>query len=1272
MSASWMHCLKVSARVVLFLAISLVGAGSAFAQSQADAADLRGYVRDQQGAVITNATVTARNAATNKTASTNTDAEGFYQLLNLSPGDYDLTVEAQSFKRASLPAVKLTIGQRADLDIALEPGSIDAVVTISGATTELVETSKTAIATTIDQQRIENLPINERNYLSFALTTSTVGRDNGRPIGPAPTTGLNFGGQRGRSNLVQVDGADNTDNSVNASRSTVSQEAVQEFQVVTNSFAPEFGRSAGGVVNVVTKSGSNQFRGNVFGFLRDNDFQARNPFAPVRKPPFRRSQYGFTIGGPFDTDRTFFFFALERRKRDESGFFTSNVANGLTASATIPVVPGLNPVARTFSNITPAQATYINTLVGAGGAAICLARAYAFFASSGGSTALSGTNPLTSPNDGSGCPAISPITPGAIGSRFILSGAPVPSATTNAAGQFIAFRPLQSLEKVFPITDRTTFSSIRIDHGITKNHQLALRFGYNPSTITGIQVESQNQSLGQNDFSRTGIQGLKDYSFVTTLTSTLSNRMVNEARFNFGERRATFRSQNGDAVAFNISGTAFIGRELFSPVIRTETRYEYTDSLSLIAGNHNFKFGGDAAFLEIPRANFELNFAGLFNFGGLSATTLNTAFAGAPDFTPVQQYGLGFPANFIQGFGDPVSRLKNKPFAFFAQDSWKVRSNLTFNYGIRYDVELTDLIAPVGLRDPLSGITLSASDVLAAQDAMNIRQGFPRDKNNWAPRVALAWDVNNDAKTVVRAAFGIFYDHPLQAIAFNSDIADAVQQQQGILIPGSPTPTALLNAVQVFQGTVVVCNFPGAVPGVNCTPGAAATAQYQAGRQRFNDQTFPGFGPVLPFTLHVSKDFEYAYANQGNLSIERQLTKDMTVSASYLFVGAHHLPHPLDINAPRIDLQMANFARFSGRNPTNTTEAVAFSIPSSNTAAIPLFACPGGVPLLCYTQVTPAGSAAYPTAGQTFALIVPGMITAPLANLGNRAVNAGVANFFRPNAPNYFLAQALTGGLVTPSVLNGALVGSLRTPGVVSPFGSINAQTSDGNSNYHALNVDIKRRFANNFQFLASYTWSHSIDDSSDLQTLLLPQDNRNFRAERADSLFDQRHRFVFSGVVASPASWRSGDGVHRFLADFTVAPIFEISSGRPFNILTNQDTNNDQSSQTDRPNVGANGTLTVPGPFGAGTLGRNAGITHKFMALDMRLTRSIHLNEHVKIDVIAEGFNLFNRFNEGSASPFFDDVNTFGQRASNGRYYSRPTASFDPRQFQFGVKVSF
>src|SRR4030095_11229800 len=414
-----------------------------------------------------------------------------------------------------------------------------------------------------------------------------------------------------------------------------------EFQVVTNSFAAEFGRSAGGVVNVVTKSGTNDFHGNLFGFLRHRSFQARNAFAPIEDPPFTRTQYGFTLGGPFDRDRTFFFYAFEQRRRNESGFFTSDVTSNLTSSVTI--------AGQTFRNITPQQAAYINGLLGSGLTA--LAVPYAFLASSGGSTALTGSNPLII---FPGLSALPPMARGpTVGPRFLLSSAPIPTGTTNAAGQPIAFRPLVGLQSVFPITDRTTFNSFRLDHLITTRHQFSFRFGYNPSTITGIQVESQNQSLGQNDFSRTGIQKLRDFSAVTTLTSTLSTRAINEARFNFGERRAVFKSQNGDAVAFNISGAAFIGRELFSPVVRTETRYEFTDNINLVTGNHSFKFGGDFAFVRIPEAIFELNFAGLFNFGGLSATTLNAAFAGAPDFTPVQHYGLGFPANFLQGFWDP-------------------------------------------------------------------------------------------------------------------------------------------------------------------------------------------------------------------------------------------------------------------------------------------------------------------------------------------------------------------------------------------------------------------------------------------------------------------------------------------------------------------------------------------------------------------------------------------------------------------------------------------
>ncbi len=1213
---------------LICLLTTVLSAGAAFGQAQSNASDLQGFVRDAAGGLVPNATVTARNKATNLTRDAQTNDEGFYQITNLPPGEYEVTIEAANFSRASLPSVVLTVGQRANIDIPLQAGQVSETVTITDDVVDVIDVSRTAVANTIEEVRIDNLPINQRGATDFALTISTVGRDNGRPIGPAPTSGINIGGQRGRSTLVQVDGADNTDNSINASRSTVSQEAVQEFQVITNSYAPEFGRTSGGVINVVTKGGTNDVRGNIFGFLRHRSYQARNAFAPVEDPPFTRAQYGGTLGGPLVKDNMFIFLSFEQRRRQETGFFTSDVIGGLTDSVTIGA-PFL-PFAQTFGRITTGQANFIRGELASGSAArINAAIGYAFTASSGGTTALNAFNPLVSLGSGTPVPAGQ-----VIGSRFLATGTPVPFNTINAAGLQAAFRPLLNLQRVFPISEDTTFSSLRLDHSINQSNQFMFRASYNPSEISGIQNESQNQSLGQNDVSRTGFQKLRDWAVVSSVTSSISNRVVNEARFNFASRNAEFLSQNNDSVAVNIVGTAFFGRELFSPVIRQETRFQVTDYVNVVAGNHNFKFGGDAAHIGV-NADFQLNFAGRYNFfGGLVPVP-----AGAPQITPVQHYGLGIPSSFVQGFGNPVSSLENRPYALFAQDSWKIRPNITLNYGVRYDYEQTDILQPVSFTDPLTGLLLSANDIGSVQDFFNVQQGFPRDKNNIAPRAGFAWDITNDGKTVVRGAFGLFYDHPLLAIAFNSDIADNVQQQQGAFGPGSPDPLQRINAAQIFQGTVIPCAFPGAVAGMNCTPGVAASTDYQRGRQRFNDQTFPGFGPALPFPLPISRDFEYASANQGNLAIERQLTKDVSVSASYIFVGAHHLPHPTNFNQVNNAALRENFRRCFGVDPTVASPGS----PINSALGFSPASCPGA------TQV------------------IPGVIAINAA--GQRIILPAATNFFRPAGPNYLFLRSLG---ISKELFDSQIGNGLTRPGPVSTFGDVNAQVSDGNSVYHAGNFEAKKRFSNNFQFLASYTWSHSIDDSSDLQTLLLPQDANNLRADRADSLFDQRHRFVFSGVLASPDSWRSANGLRRFLADFIIAPIFEASSGRPFNILTGIDTNNDQTEQTDRPNVAADGTLVQPPFFTSGNLGRNRGITHGYASLDLRLTRSIRLSETTRLQIIAEGFNLFNRFNEASASPFATDVNAFNERAGGGRYYSRPTAAFDARQFQFGLKLNF
>jgi hypothetical protein len=1103
--------------LVLGLLISAM-AGVAQAQSQATAADLTGVVKDETEAVIPGASVTVKNPQTNFERVSTTDESGVYKILAIPPGTYQVITEAAGFSRLVNENVVLTLGQAARLDLALKiaAGTEEIIVT---AAPEVVETTKTAVTQTIDQQRIENLPINGRSFLNFSLTNSQIGRDNSPPLGPAPTTGLNFGGQRARSNLVQVDGADNIDNSVNAAKATVSQEAVQEFQVVMNSFAAEFGRTAGGVVNIVTKSGTNQYHGNIFGFIRHRSIQARNALAfpppgANKKPAFTRGQYGFTIGGPLVKDKTFFFLSLDQTQRHESGF--SQI--------------GLDP---TIFDLTPAQKAFIAANPNAVG------QNYAALATSGAAVARTGIDPVT--------------------------GRPVFLSTFLASqGQFgaipPAFRKLSNVQNVYPVSDEFTFYSAKLDHQLNANNRLSARFNYTPSTTTGIQSSGQNQPFGLNDVSRTGLSAFRDSAFVVQNLTTIGTSKINEFLFNFG-RRGTFYTSGSD-VSLNIPGAGFFGRDPFSPVDRVEKRYEFKDNFTIAAGNHVAKFGVDINYIRINPARFELNFSGLYGFGEIPAAALSGFFTSAPAFTTVQSYGLGLPQIYVQGFGRSTSKVINKTFGFYAQDSWKIRPNITFNYGVRYDIELTPTYKPVPL--VTDRLQLSADQLDAAERFLNIIQGIPRDKNNVGPRVAVAWDPQNNGKTVIRAAYGIFFDHPLLALAFNSDIADSSQSPQFIAIAGSPLPNMPLNAVQIFQGTVI--------PGV--TPGLDRGAVYLPGESRFNPfAAAPGFGSIPPILFPVDRDFVFAYTNQVNLSIERELVRNVSFNVNYIFTGGRKLPHPVDRNVPNAKLVLQ-------ASPTGTPNATLIAF-----------------------------------------------------------------NFFRPSGPN-------------PAFIKTALP---------VPFGPTSVQEASSSSVYHAISLNLTKRFSNNFQTLVSYTYSKTIDDSTDLQSLLQPQDNNKPGLERGLSNFDQRHRFVMSAIYKSPFDQASSAGFKKVLANFTVAPIIELSSGRPFNILTGADRNLDQSSGTDRPDVDANGNLTLPALGQSGTLGRNAGIGPGFASVDLRVARSLPLGERVKIDFISEVFNLFNRVNISTVNNNFRQV-----RFEEGRFKSQPTAVFDPRQFQFAIKINF
>ena len=240
-------------------------------------AQLNGVVHDPSGAVVAGAVITAEDTSKGFSRSTTSDAQGNFQLVLLPPGNYTVTVTSPGFNKLVADNIVLTIGEQAQLTFNLPIGGVDQVVTVSTGA-DIIETQRSSQSTTVDQLRIENLPTNGRNYIGFTLTNSQIARDAAPSIGAIPTSGLNFGGVRARSNSINIDGADAGDYISGGTRTTVSQDAVQEFQIITNGFDAEYGRASGGVVNIVTKSGTNNTHGSAYGFLRNRYIQATNPF----------------------------------------------------------------------------------------------------------------------------------------------------------------------------------------------------------------------------------------------------------------------------------------------------------------------------------------------------------------------------------------------------------------------------------------------------------------------------------------------------------------------------------------------------------------------------------------------------------------------------------------------------------------------------------------------------------------------------------------------------------------------------------------------------------------------------------------------------------------------------------------------------------------------------------------------------------------------------------------------------------------------------------
>jgi hypothetical protein len=979
------------------------------------------------------------------------------------------------------------------------------------------------------------------------------------------------------------------------------------------------------VVNIVTKSGTNDFHGSAFGYLRNRYIQATNPFSNVYQPAYTRVQAGIAAGGAIKKDETFWFFSFEGTDRHETGFNDIGVSNfGLSSQVDLTrfvnaVLGKSLPPGSVVAPVTASQAQFLTAAPISPGTI-----AYATVVGTSGPVAIKGINPLTQ----------------------LLGLGPSFFALTRP-GQFTplpaSYVPMGTIIGNFPVHELGGIYSLRLDQKINANQQLMLRGSLSPDQYDGIEVNAQGpQNFGQNAWSRTSAQSFHDFSILAEHTWTIGNNKVNEFRFQYARRALSYTysaAPGGSNVGINIPGYAFFGREPFSYVKRTEQRYQFIDNFSITKGHHNIKFGIDYNLIPL-NADFTVDFGGFYNFGQVAVSS------SAPPLSPIQAYGAGIPQYLVQGVGNPHLAFNNNALGLFAQDSWRMTPRLTVNYGLRYDVEFLPSYPPSTV---LAG---------AAYKTLGLTKGVPVSPLNFAPRVGLAYDVFGDGKTVMRASYGIFFDHPLLALVFDSAVADGTQAPQILLFGSAPShcdasnPAATLNAGNAFAGLL------------NCLP---ASFTYLPNQQRFDpapntqsvwiNQNFlqPGQPPVplsvLPFGFPTAANFRYGYSNQANIGIEHQFGNNYSLSMSYDFTGGRRLNRPIDANTSIGNILVQNWFN-------------AMTDPA----------------------VTPVQKAAF--FNNPMAVNIVGINSTVAAKCGSAACGAyippALVSFFRPSGFNatllYYAPNQVVG--LAQQVLAYYHLGYGNQ---VIPFSDMVANYSSGTSDYSGLTVNFKRQFSQNWEFLASYTWSHAIDDSTDLESTLKPQDNYHPNLDRSNSLFDLRHRFVFSAVYQSG---NQGNGWKGALwSNWTVAPIIEIASGRPFNIVTGFDQNFDFSSTTDRPmtahagqtdscgNVAAASKYSPTGhliptcfadalvtgevPVLIGNLARNAGTKPYSVFNDLRIGRMFRLGERFQLQAIMDLFNVANRYNVADVNPLWNQTGV-------------PTAAYDPRQFQFALRLSW
>lgn len=835
-----MKLLKIASLLLVCFALC---AFSLHAQGVGASGDIRGTITDPSGRVVVKATVTATDAEKGLIHNGTSNENGQFNILGLAPAIYNVSASFAGFQTEVMKGVVVNVGETVTLDFHMKVSTVSESLEV---TTEapVVDVSRGSQANSVTLKSITDLPIDRRDYLSFTLlmpgvTDSTrLAGDQDFRVKQTPQSGLSFYGSNGRGNGITVDGGESNDDSGGV-RLNVSQEAVQEFQINRSNYNAELGSASGASINIVTKSGTNNMHGSVFGFFRNQAMDAQDPFSftsalapgvvfnpanpdsvgvPV-KNGLSRQQYGGSFGLPIKKDKTFLFAAFEGLNENQQN--------------SVPILTSTS-IFRPQSSSGNNQVAIINQLAAEGATPVpCL----------------------------TGQPALPAATCAGILQNIL---------TINPASSPLNAYIVNQFENnggLFPYTTADYLFNVRLDHKINNGNQLYVSYTYGHDVEAGPDVQSL---IG---FSRGSTIHAIDNTLQAAWFHTFSPNVQNELRMQYSYSNFNVIPTTPGQAGLDIPGFASLGTNIFLPSLAIMRRYELADNLSMIKGHHTFKFG----FYFLERGNHTEShtfFPGRFEFGNLPGGILSPCLqvpaacglsAAPATLNSLQSVSLGLPQFWQQGFGNPNYSYPRPWYAGYIQDTWQMSSSFTLSFGLRYEADIQT--------GPLNS-----------------------DRNNFAPRLSFAWDVFKNHNTVVRGGYGIYYS-PIYG-----QITDVVQtlgninntrQIANFFVPltGEPGNPALTSAAifqTLFAQGKVQCTTPSAGQQACITPGDLA----QFGISVTNS------GPIPPLTVLFAAQPHYSapWVQQGSLGVEQALGSTMSISFSYIYTASARLPVAIDTN----------------------------------------------------------------------------------------------------------------------------------------------------------------------------------------------------------------------------------------------------------------------------------------------------------------------------------------------------------------------------------------